>query len=169
MGAMGPTGPEGPAGRDGATGPTGSAGATGPVGANGLAAVAQFVVQPLTYADGDYLSYDLYLSGGTGIGLGEEPSTVVVSRAGLYSISFIVQGRVAPGGYLQIVPVTGRQALTECTVTSHSSNAAVPLGASGTYCEVSPGAAQIRLRYRGSASTALTGILAVSFLRGLGG
>lgn len=156
----------GPAGRDGATGPTG---ATGPAGAGGLAAAFQFAVQPLTYADGDYLSFYPYLGGGTGIGMGADAATVELSRAGLYSLSFIVQGRVAPGGYLQVVPVTGRQALAECTVTSHSNSAAAPVGVSGTYYEVSPGSAQVRLRYRGTAAAALTGIFAVSFLRGLGG
>lgn len=172
-GPQGLRGPEGPRGLKGDTGPTGPQGVPGPAGPMGVGggtvqAATQFLIQPRTYSDGEYLSFYPYLGTGAsaGISVTADGTGILLTGRALFSLSYLIQSRLAGAGYIQVIPVTGRQDLTEFTGTAQTLDGASPLSVSGTYYEMAPGSAYVGLRFHASAPAAVTGGFAISRLYG---
>lgn len=163
-GPQGSRGPEGLRGLQGIPGPPGPTGSQGPIGPTGVGMprnAAEFMVSPLTYIDGTYLSFFPYYRAGSDISLASDGQTIMLTDRGLYSLAYTVQARLTGRGYIQIVPVTGRQELTEATFTAQAPEGSALVAAAGSYFEASPGTAYVRLRFRCSESAAVTGVFTI--------
>lgn len=147
-----------------ATGATGVTGATGPTGAPGADNhdFAQFYADPDTYASGAFVRLNPYLPSKGGIVLGSNGVTLTLAAPGLYQCSFIFQGQVAPGGYLQILPFLGSGPERQAVVTAHSATSAAPLSVSGSFFIYVPLNVLLTFQMRASAPVALSGEVGIS-------
>lgn len=120
-GATGATGPQGPAGPTGATGATGPVGPIGPAGTNDL--IYAGVLADTTVA-GDTIIPITLLAQTDGSTMSVSGSSVNLPEAGVYLVSYSVNGSVPTGDlstslYLDGTPITGET----LTVTSAGDSA----------------------------------------------
>lgn len=122
---------------------------------------AQFVLQPLTYENGSFVSFYPYFQNGTDISLQTDEMTISFAPDYIYLFSYIVQARPNFVGYIQIVPTIGVSEENIYSFAAQNHTASEPLSVSGSFTFYAPVTTYIRLKYNGSASAALLGSFSI--------
>lgn len=163
-GEAGPPGPTGPRGETGPQGPRGEQGPAGPMGPEGTfsSSYAQYVGQPVTYSNEDYLKLYDYIKGGEAAFTLYDENTIQITKRGVYNFSYCIQASgMSQGDYIMIVPVLGRQEeiiySSEAQAVRENSRVSV----SGSFIHYVPGSIYLRFHVYCSREIPLLGSISL--------